>query len=747
MTRIALPAWLVVAATAVAQKAPDAGYALPAGGRAGSTVEVRLGGYDWTPDLDVHFSDPRVKVERLGPPGPVLVTPPPYWFGARGTLAPHPMPREMPVRITLPADLSPGHLRWRVANASGGGPRTGLFAVGTLPEVTEAPTGKEPQALPELPVTVNGRLSRIEETDRYRFRVKKDGPVTLDLAARRLGSNIRAALLVIGRDGRVAAEAIDTPGRDPRLTFAAKAGEEYTVHVHDFDFDGDWSFVYRLTLTPDEPPPLVPLPAAGPAALPGTVTGILDKRGAEGRHTVSGKKGEVWAIDVRSARLGSPLDVTLAVLGPDGKELARNDDLPGTTDAGVTFTVPADGTYTLVVGDVSGRAGGRDAVYRLSVGPVEIGFTLATVGNVNLPVGLEPPPAPAEVAAATPKGKKPAAKPKPRKGPPTELVVKATRTGGFTGPITLEVTGLPEGVTLEGPAVIAANQAEAKLPLAVSGGAPTGSALVRVTGKAEVAGKPVTRPALAPVQASRAVRDPAEEQSPEVLVAVTLKPRVKVTVLEADGGRKVHAGTTHPAEMTLERLEGYAGPVHLWMAATQAYQRQGIRGPELTVPAGVTTTFYPCFMPEWLETTRASRLIVVAVTPVADPRGRVRQLLHEVPGRITMSIEGPILKLAPLTPEVSAAANKPVSVTVQVRRAAKLSGPVKLELVPPESGTPAFKFDAITLPPGQTEATLTLQPLPGATAGEHTLTLRATGAMGEGLPVVAEAAVLVEVGK
>jgi hypothetical protein len=86
-----------------------------------------------------------------------------------------------------------------------------------------------------------------------------------------------------------------------------------------------------------------------------------------------------------------------------------------------------------------------------------------------------------------------------------------------------------------------------------------------------------------------------------------------------------------------------------------------------------------------------------------------------------------------------------VSVTVQMRRAAKLPEPVKLELVPPESGTPAFKFDAITLPPGQTEATL--QPLPGATAGEHTLTQRATGAMGEGLPVVAEAAVLVEVGK
>ncbi len=75
----------------------------------------------------------------------------------------------------------------------------------------------------------------------------------------------------------------------------------------------------------------------------------------------------MWSLAVQARRIGSPLDVALAVLGPDGKELARNDDLPGTTDAGLEFTVPADGTYQIVVSDMAGKSGSRAAIYRLVV--------------------------------------------------------------------------------------------------------------------------------------------------------------------------------------------------------------------------------------------------------------------------------------------------------------------------------------------------------------------------------------------
>ena len=72
------------AATANAQLVPEIGYVYPAGGQAGTTVDVMLGGYDWTPDMQIFVHDPRIKMEIMGPPSPVLVPEPPYWFGLQG---------------------------------------------------------------------------------------------------------------------------------------------------------------------------------------------------------------------------------------------------------------------------------------------------------------------------------------------------------------------------------------------------------------------------------------------------------------------------------------------------------------------------------------------------------------------------------------------------------------------------------------------------------------------------------------
>src|SRR5262245_45941620 len=110
-----------------ARKAPEVGYVYPPGGKAGTTVNAQLGGFDWTPDLQFFVSDPRVKVELLGPPGPVLVPPPPYWFGPKAYITASPLPREIPGRLTLPADLPAGPIRWQVANANGPGAGAGVF--------------------------------------------------------------------------------------------------------------------------------------------------------------------------------------------------------------------------------------------------------------------------------------------------------------------------------------------------------------------------------------------------------------------------------------------------------------------------------------------------------------------------------------------------------------------------------------------------------------------------------------------
>jgi hypothetical protein len=791
-----LVAALCAAGPARAQQAPWVGYVYPPGGRAGGTVEVHLGGYDWTPDLQYFVHNPRVKLEIAGSLTPIFITPPPYWSGPKTYANALPIPRELPARLTLPSDLPPGPVRWQVANANGGS-SAGVFWVGSGPEVLEEPHRREPQALPALPLTVNGRISRISEVDRYRFSVPKSGPVTCELFARRLGADFNGVLEVRDARGRLVADMADTEGRDGSLTFAARAGEEYVIGVHDVDFNGDRAFVYRLELTPG-PRVLAAYPAAGrrgetttvefvgigvatgtaklesvtrqvtfpggpgqpatpnlqPATptgrmacnaqvsyrletqhgtappfallvsdrpeavegpekrlpLPGAVTGALEKAGEVDRYSLELKKGERVSLGLQARRIGSPLDVTLAVLGPDGKEAARSDDAPDTTDAALELVAPADGTYTLVVSEIGGRSGSRAAAYRLAAERAAPGFRLEVAQRVNVLLG----------------GK-------------AELLVKAHRTGGFDGPIALRFSGLPEGVSAPADAAIPEGKSEVKVPLAAAADAPAVAALATVTGTATIDGRSVTETAACPAGGDLAPRGPEENALPVLLVSTIMKARWKVTPVDREGGRTVHRGTTYPAEVIIERTDGWEGPLELQMAAQQARHRMGIRGPDLPVAAGVTRTHYPCFMPEWLSTFRTSRMILIAVGKLADPRGNVRYLVAPGDGRITMSIEGALLKVTHDAPEMTVRPGEAFEVPVTVARSATLPEAVRLELRLPEGLEGTFSAEPVLLPPDRDQARVRIVARKDARLrGTIPITIRATAMQHGNLPVISE---------
>src|SRR5262249_55650243 len=204
----------------------------------------------------------------------------------------------------------------------------------------------------------------------------------------------------------------------------------------------------------------------------------------------------------------------------------------------------------------------------------------------------------------------------------------------------------------------------------------------QVIGSAKPVGK--RHVARATVPGNLAPHSLADNQLDTVLVATTLKPRCRVITVVADGTVKVNRGATYPAELTVERLEGFTGEISLQMAAQQSYQVQGISGPDFPVPPGATRAFYPCFMPEWLETSRTSRMILIAVVKVPDPRGNVRHLVTDVYGRITMSIEGHLLKLTAHAPELTVQPGKEILLPIKIARSPRLTEPVKLELVLPE---------------------------------------------------------------
>ena len=48
--------------------------------------------------------------------------------------------------------------------------------------------------------------------------------------------------------------------------------------------------------------------------------------------------------------------------------------------------------------------------------------------------------------------------------------------------------------------------------------------------------------------------------------------------------------------------------------------------------ADETRVFYPCFMPEWRETTGTSRMVLIGVVRMSDPRGDIRHLVVPMNG-------------------------------------------------------------------------------------------------------------------
>jgi hypothetical protein len=757
-----------LAGTLPAQLAPEIGYMHPSGAPAGTTVNVTLGGYDWTPDMQLFVHDPRVKLEIIGPRSEVLVPEPPYWFGYKARGYAWPLPREYPARLTIPNDVPPGPIQWQVANANGASP-VGTFFVGGTPEVIEDSRRKEAQELPALPITVSGQIRLIEEVDRYRFRVPQTGPVTIELVTRPFGSMLHGMLQVRDPEGRVVLDAADTEGKDLVRTMIAQADTPYEVRVHDLDFAGDRSYVYRLTLSPG-PHVSAVYPAAGrrgetrsvefvgiglatgspalesvtrevtfPTAIdvrsfsysletpfgkakpctllvsdlvehteasggathivaPAAVTGHIESRFGSDRFSVELKKGDKWEITALASAIGSPLDLQLQVLGSDGKQIAINDDEKGSTDASLSLIVPADGTYQIVVSDLSGKSGSRAANYRLSIEPAREGVSFTVPGQLPIVVGGT-----------------------------AKLVIKAVREGGFTGPIPVTISGLPAGVTVPADLVIPEKKNDLSIDLTCAADAATAASLCTITATPTFAGKPSPR------------------EIGKVLIAIIMQPRIKLTPEGLDDVSKVHRGSTHLFPFKIERLEGFTGPLTLEMTAKQQRHRQGLRSEEMVVPADASRIEYPIFVPEWMETTKTSRMILNGSVQVPDPKGNVRTLLQRQELRLGILPEGALMKLSHSAGEPVVTVGGELTIPLALSLASELRDPIQITLVPSEAQKGLLTAEPLALSAGQKEAALLVRIANDASlVGDQPLTVRAT-TLRNGYPVISETTVLLVV--
>lgn len=219
-------------------------HVLPAGGRAGSAVEITVGGEALDAAEGLWFSHPGIRADHVAGKAKMFkVTIKP------GTpLGPH------DIRALTPDGLS--------------NPRT--FVVGVLPEAVEAEPNSTPDAANPIGLNqvVNGTIGPTD-VDCFAVAGKEGQRLLINLAAERIDSPLDATVRLLDARGAELVESRDAFGADPFLDATLPADGRYVVKVHDVTYAGSVDHVYRLTVRdgPSLDAAIPPIAAAGPAKL------------------------------------------------------------------------------------------------------------------------------------------------------------------------------------------------------------------------------------------------------------------------------------------------------------------------------------------------------------------------------------------------------------------------------------------------------------------------------------------------
>lgn len=709
-------------------KIPEAGYVYPPALVIGQTNSVTLGGYDWTDDLQWLIDSPAISITEVSLPGDYILTPPPYWIGPRASTNALPIPREVTGSIVVQPDAVPGFVHWQTANANGVG-KASQFILTDTPDVLEQRLPKRPQSIPAPPVAVAGRLSRLTEVDVYEFTATVDGPISIELMARQLNSDFNGVIEVRNEQGKLIADFSDTLGQDGSLSFSAIEGVKYSIAIHDVDFRGDRAYIYRLILSPgphvDEKPLLAGVPEVAVSDLtreqggrlplnpPVAVTGTWTPDSRVHCYEWNAAEQSWWKIHLQSRAIGSPLDVALRILDSDGNEVAQADDVGQLTDPQLSFLAKTAGTYVIEAKCADPPTGNTVNQYRLQVKPESPGFQLTVPQIINLPT----------------QGKVP-------------IDVQVQREGGFSGPVMVQCSDLPPGVAIEGDATVPEGKESVKLTLAATADAKVRATPIHFSGTATIDGSERIVAARAAVAGNLAPRVEEHVYSATSMLAITMPAPFRILVVDRERQRDVPRGTTCLADLIIERNDGFDGELLIAMSARQARDRQGIRGPLLKVPAGTTRIQYPCFLPEWLATDLTRRIVVHGVGAVPDADGNVRWLTSAADARITMIMEGALLKVELEQPQCRVPAGGEVQVPVRVLSSSRIKHPVTLTLDVPQELQGKFQCDELQLNAEAETGTLSIHAADDSQLhGQWDLVVRATTLDEQGYPVVAQATV------
>lgn len=306
--------------------------------------------------------------------------------------------------------------------------------------------------------------------------------------------------------------------------------------------------------------------------LPACVAGTFHPRHDRDWFAFNAKAGDVLWFEVHSARLGLPTDPAILIESvsqdangqPVGKEIAFVDDGPGefqgpsldrpSSDPIVEFRAPADGTYRVLVRDLTAdSAAGPDHVYVLEARRPAPDFQLLALLAQQHRADANQAHC---VATTLPVGGTVA------------IDVLVVRQDGFAGDIQLEAQGLPPGVTAAA-TVVPGRSNRGTLVLSAADGTAPWNGTIRVVGRSTIGADAVERGARVAT-----LRWPvANQNQPHLLRQVAAIPlavtvdTAPITVVEPQRAvRETARGGKVSVPLAVVRRAGAKGPLSLTVA-------------------------------------------------------------------------------------------------------------------------------------------------------------------------------------
>ena len=235
---------------------------------------------------------------------------------------------------------------WADAKSASGPPATVWLS--DLPELVENRNGSAPQALPALPVAVNGRLSKAGEADAYTLTVTPETEVDLEVFADSLGSPIDAELELRDLKGARLALNDDFNNRpDPRLTYKVpKDVTNIVAVVRDVNGNGGPRSIYRLQATLKS--------TNAPAGF--TLLALEDN------VTLAAGRTSVFKVEAKRDGYDGPIELAFGAL-PAGVKLSGQ-TIPARATATLLTLLSGDQPLPPLITALHGRAKDRDVLVR-----------------------------------------------------------------------------------------------------------------------------------------------------------------------------------------------------------------------------------------------------------------------------------------------------------------------------------------------------------------------------------------------